>query len=112
MYKPARKRTDYRQGLAGWQGASVSSLAFGGLPVPVQLVDREVLEGLALDLGLLLHDAKTGLEPPGRPPKGVLGVHPELASHVDEGEQQVAKYRLPLLAGWALARFLQHPPDL
>src|SRR5207245_11066994 len=100
MVKPARKRTDYRQGLAGWQGASVSSLAFGGLPVPVQLVDREVLEGLALDLGLLLHDAKTRLEPPSRPPKRVLVVHTELASHDDAGEELVAKFGSHTLAGW------------
>src|SRR2546423_12765038 len=87
--KPARKRTDYRDGSPTWQGrqlALASSIALGGLPVLVQLLDREVLEIPSLGLRLLLHDPKARLESAGRGAKGVLGVHAELAGDVDEAE--------------------------
>src|SRR6202035_4966138 len=108
--KPPRKRTDYRDASPGWQGrqlASASSVALGGFPVVVQLLDWEVLELASFSLGLLLHHPEARLEPPGCPAKGILGVHAELAGHIHQGEQQVAKLGFPRLDGRRLTELLE-----
>src|SRR5438477_9965739 len=87
----------------GRQLAMASSVALGGLPVLVQLLDRKVLEIPSLRLRLLLHDPKASLEAAGRGAKGVLGVHAELAGDIDQGEQQITKLRLAGLDGGRLA---------
>src|SRR5256714_624838 len=113
--KPARKRTDYRDGTPGWQGrqlAMASSVALGGLPVLVQLVDPEVLEIPTLGLRLLLHDPKARPEAAGRGAKGVLGVHAELAGDIDQAEQQIAKLRFAVLDGGRVSKLLHLLPDL
>src|SRR5439155_23891290 len=47
MVKPARKRTDYRDGPGAWQGRGfllASSFALGGFPVLVQFLHLKILE--------------------------------------------------------------------
>src|SRR5437016_3362124 len=113
--KPARKRTDYRDASPGWQGrqlAGASSVALGGLPVLVQLVQREVLEILSFGLRLLLHDPKARLEAAGRGAKGVLRVDAELAGDIDQAEQQVAELRLAGLDCARLTELLELLADL
>src|SRR2546427_5719627 len=84
-----------------------SLIALGGFPVPVQVLDRQTPQGSPVRAGLLLHNAKTRLEPPRRAAQGVLWIDAELAGDVDHREKEVAELGLPRLGRNRLPQFIE-----